>query len=205
MYKRYNMDQRSEEWIAIKLGKVSPSQCDQLITPTGKPSSSLDKYVYRLVAEIFMQEPDETFQSNWMQRGLDLEDKMLKHFNFVYGYEFEKVGFLDSQKGYGCSPDGINEKTQVGFEGKCPAAHTHIKYLAEGELPKEYKPQLQASLLFSGFDKWVFGSFHPSFPDLRLEIGRDEKYIKTLDECVKECVEKVNESVEKLKKIVGVA
>ena len=64
---------------------------------------------------------------------------------------------------------------ECGLEIKSPAAHTHVKYLVNGALPKEYACQVMGSMFATGFKKWIFVSYRRGFPALVLEIHRDEK------------------------------
>lgn len=62
-----------------------------------------------------------------------------------------------------------------GIEIKCPAPHTHVKYLSEGVIPKEYRAQVYGSMFATGFKKWVFMSYCRGFPPLILEAVYDLK------------------------------
>ncbi len=64
---------------------------------------------------------------------------------------------------------------ECGLEIKSPAAHTHVKYLVNGVLPKEYACQVMGSMFVTGFKRWMFVSYRRGFPALVLEIHRDEK------------------------------
>jgi YqaJ-like viral recombinase domain len=121
-----------------------------------------------------------------MLRGKELEGQALEYFNFVYGYNFKKCGFMEAvceagnPLGFGASPDGIDLTTRTGLELKCPDAHTHLAYLTSAELPDKYFQQVQTAIMVSGFDKWVFGSYYPSLPCFRIEVPRDDKFIEVM-------------------------
>lgn len=198
-------EQGSDEWHQARLGKITASVADKIVTKTGKPSSQMDEVINRAVAELVLGEPDETFVSDAMQRGKDLEKQALQFFNFTNGFEFESVGFLDSLKGYGCSPDGLNPKQQIGLELKVPLAHTHLGYLVGDALPDKYKMQVQHSLMLTDYDKWIFGSYHPELPCLCVEVGRDEKIIKALRENVEECAAEIQRRLAKIKELMGLS
>lgn len=203
MFTIHDCEQGTEEWFQARLGKITASVFAKVVTTTGKASSQIEEVVNRAVAELVMQEPDETFQGDAMLRGKLLEDQALEFFNFTEGYQFVKCGFLDSGKGYGCSPDGIDQKIEVGLELKCPLAHTHLAYLVGETLPKIYTRQVQGALLVSGYKKWVFGSYHPDFPCLAVEVERDEKIIQPLQKILTECGLLVQEKYVKLTEMIG--
>jgi predicted phage-related endonuclease len=115
-----------------------------------------------------------------MLRGAELEDEALEFLNFTHGYNFQKVGFVDSGEGYGCSPDGLDLDSNIGLEMKIPSLHTHIEYISNGELPKKYKAQVQGSMMVTGFKRWAFFSYHPEVKPLLVIVERDEEYIEEM-------------------------
>ena len=181
-------EQRSEEWFKAKLGKWSGSSFGKLITNSGAESKSaftMDSY---LVAEKVLERPTETFQSDAMARGVELEPEAFDFVNFVTGFNFQGIGFVDSGLGYGCSPDGIDLNNRIGLEIKCPMDHTHLQYLLANKVPSVYWAQVQGSMLVTGFDKWVFCSYHPELKSLTLVIERDNEYLEKLEKLlVKHC------------------
>lgn len=205
MFTVVNCEQGSPEWFQARLGKITASVISSIVTSTGKISSSSDEVVNRAVAELIMGTGDDFFVSDAMLRGQNLEDEAIGFFNFTYDYQFEKCGFLDSGKGYGCSPDGIDFKNKKGLELKVPLAHTHLAYLADGGCPRIYKPQVQCSMLVSGFDSWVFGSYHPQLPCLRVEVERDEKIIDPMRDHLEKCCKLIQEKYLKIKSLVEAA
>ncbi len=194
--------QGTPEWFQARLGKVTASILDKIVTKTGKASSQVDDVVNRAVAELILQVPDETFQSESMLRGKLLEDEALEYFNFVYGYNFKKCGFMDSGLGYGCSPDGIDLNKKIGLELKCPEAHTHLSYLSSKELPSKYFHQVQGSLMVSGFDSWIFGSYHPDLPCFQVEVKRDEEFIGLMKPLVLKACDLIKEKHDMVSKMV---
>lgn len=200
MFKEIKCEQGSNEWFEARLGKITASVFDKVLTKTGKLSSSHKDLINMAVAELIIGEKQETFQSDAMKRGNELEDEALRFFNFTHDYKFEKCGFLLSDMGgFGCSPDGIDWENKIGLELKCPLAHNHIAYLSENKLPQKYMQQVQGSLMVTGFDKWIFGSYHPQIQGLHVVVERDEEYIAKLRDSVLKCTEMVKEAYERLK------
>ena len=197
MFKIIDVQQGTDEWLHSRMGKPTASVFDKIITKTGKLSASSEEIINRAVAELIMGEPDETFQSDAMARGNALESDALDFFNFTYGYEFKAVGFCEALDAtgnpleFGCSPDALDEDQRIGLELKCPLAHTHLAYLAAGKLPNKYYQQVQGSMLVTGYDKWIFGSYHPSFKGLHVVVERDEDYIEKMKEHILYCAETI--------------
>lgn len=202
MYQIIECEQRSPEWTQARLGKYTMSFADKAVTSTGKASSQADEVVNRLVAELIVGEPDETFQSDAMARGSELEDEALKIINLATGKNFKKIGFLDSQLGYGCSPDGWDYEDEDGLEMKIPSLHTHLGYLAGGILPKKYIPQVQGSMMVTGAKSWTFVSYYPGLPLLIVKVERDEEFIDALRSTVVRVCGEVNEKYKKIKALI---
>lgn len=211
MYLMMDCEQGSEEWFQARLGKFTASVFDKVLTKTGKLSSQSDELINRLVAELIIGEPDETFQSDAMERGKELESEALGFVNLTYDLSLEPCGFASAGKyndqgefveyGYGCSADAIDEVEEIGLELKCPSPHKHLAYLAKGELPTKYFAQVQGSMMVTGFKKWIFCSYHPLLESLVIEVERDDEYIEKLREAVLDCCEKVKEQYDRLKEL----
>lgn len=193
MYRIIECEQRSEAWFQARLGKWTASFFDKAITTTGKRSTSAEEVINRLVAELIVGRPDETFQSDAMLRGAELEDEALSFINFTHGYNFKKVGFIDSTIGYGCSIDGDDIERNISLEMKVPALHTHLKYLAGGVLPKEYKAQVQGAMWIMDRKEHVFMSYHPEIKPFVVVVERDEEYISEMKKIIIECCKEVKE------------
>ena len=102
--------------------------------------------------------------------------------NLIYDHDFRKAGFLDSGKGYGASPDGLDDDARLGCEIKCPMAHTHVSYLLKNRLPSKYFQQVQGAMLVTGFKEWVFFSYHPKLDPLYVKVERDDEYINAMSD-----------------------
>lgn len=202
MYQIIECDQRSEEWFQARLGKWTASFFNKAITTTGKRSASADDVNNRLVAELIVGRPDETFQSDAMIRGADLEDEALNFINFTHGFNFKRVGFMDSGLGYGCSADGDDQENDIGLEMKIPSLHTHLEYLAGGVLPKDYKAQVQGAMMVTGRKRWVFMSYHPEIKPFVIIVDRDEAFIDAMRGIIGQCCEEVKRKHKELTEIL---
>jgi putative phage-type endonuclease len=192
-----NVEQRSPEWFAARLGVPSASNFAKVITPGGKKSTQVEGYLNRLVADILTGRSEQQEANEAMQRGTELEPEARSYYELIAG-PVEEVGFCIHDDGFGCSPDGV-----VGdglLEIKCPLAHTHVEYLREGVIPSIYIPQVQGQMLVMD-KKWCdFLSYHPDMKPLLVRVERDDKFCNTLHEALKELVESIRVNVEAFKK-----
>ena len=129
--------------------------------------------------------PDtEGFKSYWMERGNLVEEEARNVFAMKYEIEVEEVGFITTDDGkYGCSPDGLISPNE-GLEIKCPKSKTYMGYVREwklkGTFPIKYIPQVQGSMLVTGFSSWNFMVYVPGAEPLIIKVKRDDAYCAKL-------------------------
>jgi hypothetical protein len=141
-----NVEQNSPEWFEARCGIPTASSFKEIFTSQGKPSASATNYMHKLLAEWLTGSKTEIKQTEWMERGSLMEDEARAWYEFQTGNAVMQVGLVykDETKMIACSPDGLISYGN-GLEIKCPAAHTHVKYLLANKLPSEYVPQVQGS------------------------------------------------------------
>lgn len=195
----HNVEQNTEEWFRVRAGIPTASAFDKIITPGGKQSTSADKYENLLISELLTGKPTpEGFKSPSMMRGNVMEEEAANGYAFKFDIEPVRVGFVtDSNRTMGCSPDRL-----IGDDGlleiKCPEAHTHVAYLLDEKLDREYWPQVQGQLLVTG-RKWCdIITYYPEMPLLTLRVTRDEAYLADLRRYLK----LFHESMERKKQIL---
>jgi len=193
-----NVEQRSPEWFAARLGVPSASNFGKIITPGGKRSTQVEGYLNRLVADILTGRSEQQEPSEAMQRGTELEPEARAYYELIAG-PVEEVGFCIHDDGFGCSPDGLVGKDGL-LEIKCGLAHTHVEWLRDGVIPSIHIPQVQGQLLTTGRLWCDFLAYHPSMKCLLVRVNRDDKYCDLLHEALKELVENIKINVEAFKK-----
>jgi hypothetical protein len=167
-------DQRSPEWVAARLGRLTASVIADAFAKTKSGWGAGRKNLRtRLVLErITGQSQENGFVSADMLRGIELESEARATYEIETGRLVSPVGFLSHPELLtGASPDGFVDADGV-IEIKCPKAATHLEYL-RGGLPEEYRLQILQCLWLSGRAWGEFVSYHPDFPaPLRLKITR---------------------------------
>jgi len=192
--KIHNVEQGSEAWFQLRLGVPSASRFKDLLTPTGKPSASSEKYMHELLAEKMSGKRFDSFDTFHMKRGRELEPEAANVFSFQTDLICREVGFVtnDSQT-VGCSPDRLIFDS--GLEIKCPMHTTHVKYLIDyhkdGEMPAEYYAQVQGTMWLMDLEDYWFMSYHPDLPNLIMNVKRDEKYIASLSAAIDKLLEEL--------------
>jgi putative phage-type endonuclease len=173
-----DITQRSPEWFAIRVGKVTASRVADVGARTKSGfGASRANYMAELIAERLTGEPAERFSNAAMQWGTDKEPEARTAYEFETNTEVVEVGFAahPSIPMSGASPDGL-----VGTDGlveiKCPNTATHIDTLLSGTIPDKYVTQMLWQMACTGREWCDFVSFDPRMPEnMRLFVRRIER------------------------------
>lgn len=191
--------QGSVEWTKARLGIPTASNFDNILTPTGKPSGSVDRYMAALLSEWFFGIPSSDFESPTMARGSKLEKEAIGWYEWEKDVDTQPVGLCVTDDGRaGASPDRL-----VGDDGttevKCPLAETQMLYWLNGR-PKEHKVQRQGQLWVTGRQWSDLVVWHP-VKSLRRIVRdhRDEEFIKALAEAVTAFCDRLDDAKAKLR------
>lgn len=179
--------QGSDEWRALRLGKVTASKVADIVAKTKSGySASRANYAAQLIAERLTGTPAESFTNAAMQHGTETEPEARCAYEFYQGATVEQVAFVPHPKidQAGCSPDGL-----VGDDGlveiKCPQTATHLETLLGQAVPAKYETQMQFQMACTGRQWCDFVSYDPRMPEnMRLfvkRVPRDDKRIAELE------------------------
>jgi putative phage-type endonuclease len=201
-------EQRTEEWFAARLGKVTASRVADLVgkTKTGY-SATRDNYMAQLVVERLTFTKQESYTNAAMQWGTDQEPFARAAYEAAQGVMVEEVGFVPHPtiEWAGASPDGL-----VGDDGlveiKCPNTATMIETLLSQKVPGKYFIQMQFQLACTN-RKWCdYVSFDPRMPAKAQifvrRVDRDDEYIAHLEEEIAKFLVEVESQVQKLNAII---
>lgn len=170
--------QGSEEWQQLRIGKVTASRIADVLarTKTGWGASRAN-YAAELVAERLTGSKAETFKSDAMDRGNELEASARLMYEFINDVSVDEVPFVlhPTIAESGASPDGLIG--EVGLvEIKCPNTSTHIATLQGGTIKGVYCKQMQWQMECTGREWCDFVSFDPRLPaSMQLHIQRVQR------------------------------
>jgi hypothetical protein len=159
--------QRSPEWFAARLGKLTGSCAGAMLSKikSGEAAARRDLRLKLVCERLTGQCQDDGFVNDAMQRGIDLEPQAFAAYEAHTGQMVTRTGFL-ALNGVeaGCSLDGHVGNFDGIVEIKCPKSATHLRYLRSGEVPAEHLPQIRHNLWISGAAWCDFVSFDDRFP-----------------------------------------
>lgn len=160
----HDVQQNSDDWMQLRLGKVTASKFGCIMANEGKAFGDPAKdYALQLALELATGKKAEfSFSNEHMERGHEQEPiarLLYEEENFV---TVTNGGFFD-WKDYGDSPDGLVGDAGV-LEIKSVVAKTHYATLRRGSFDPVYKWQLIGHLDCTG-RYWVdFASYCADFP-----------------------------------------
>lgn len=179
--------QRTPEWFAERLGKVTASRVHDIIARTKSGySAARDNYLSQLVVERLTGHVAESYSNSAMQWGTDQEPFARAAYELYTGSMVEEVGFIKHPiiSDSGASPDGL-----VGADGlieiKCPSTATMIETWLDETIPAKYITQMQWQMACTGKTWCDYVCFDPRMPEgLQLyikTIKRDDEYVAMLE------------------------
>lgn len=189
----HRVEPRSAIWFYLRLGRPTSSEFHRIVTPTGKLSAQCAAYGHRLMAELMLGRPlDEDTRTDYMSRGVELEDSAYQAYELACDCETDLGGFITTDDGaIGCSPDRLVGTTGI-LELKCPAANTHVGYLLSPDsMVQDKTPQVQGQLYVSEREFVDLVSYHPELPPCIKRVTRDELYIRILADALARFVDQL--------------
>ena len=200
------MEQRTDDWFAARIGKVTASRVADVVAKTKSGySASRDNYMAQLVCERLTGKPAESYSNAAMQWGTETEPLARAAYETKMDVLVDEIGFIDHPTivNSGASPDGL-----VGDDGlieiKCPNTATHIDTLLTQTVPKKYADQIFWQMACTGRQWCDFVSYDPRLPaDLQLfikRIPRDDQYIQHLEA---EVIEFLTETAHKVAQLLN--
>lgn len=198
------MDQRTEEWFAARLGKVTASRVADVVARTKSGySTSRANYMAELVAERLTGKKGDSYSNAAMQWGTEQEPFARAAYESAKGVLVQEVGFVPHPTiaDAGASPDGL-VSTDGCVEIKCPFTATHIDFLMDGVVPDKYVTQMQWQMACAGRLWCDYVSYDPRLPERMqikvLRIMRDNVLIKNLEDEVQKFLMELQVKVMKL-------
>lgn len=204
------MDQGSEAWFQVRIGKVTASRVADILAKTKSGySTSRDNYMAQLVCERLTGQKAESFTNAAMQHGTETEPLARAAYEALKDVLVDEVGFVPHPtiEMAGASPDGL-----VGQDGlieiKCPNTATHIDTLLSESVPTKYFTQMQFQMACTGREWCDFVSFDNRLPEeLQLfvkRVPRDDTYIKLMESEIVQFIAELDDKINKLMKVKNV-
>lgn len=178
----HTVEQNTDEWFNMRLGKITSSNFDKIMANFGKPfGNPAVEYARKIALERITGSLDEScnYNNQYMERGNELEPLAIMAYEESFFTNVENGGFFE--KGFlGDSPDGL-----IGNDGcieiKSVIPNTQWKRVESEKPDTGYKYQVQGHLFVSGRSWCDFVSFCPEFKGKELITFRIEKDLEMFE------------------------
>ena len=198
-------EQGSEEWLSLRLGKITASRVKDVLTKGRgtSPSKTAESYMMELIAETLTGRSKPFFENDAMRWGTETEPQARAMYEVNNDFvAVKEVAFVEHNDQIGISPDGL-----VGDDGlleiKAPNTTTQLKRALSDDYSSDYKAQIQMQLWVTEREWCDFVSFDPRLECasgyLQQRVYRNEEYIEDMKIKVYAFVERMNELINQLK------
>jgi YqaJ-like viral recombinase domain len=193
--------QGSATWYELRRGIPTASQFKCIMSKgvRGEASKTRGTYLRHLAVEQVTGEAyPESYFNGFFERGKIMEPKARAHYAFVTDADLRQVGFIRRKMpgGYyiGASPDSLVEASGI-LEIKAANPDLLVDCHLRGLPPKEHYPQLQGLLLASERDWIDLCVWFDRLPPFIHRTGRDDDYLKQLEDNLDRFHEDLEEAV----------
>lgn len=171
----HNVEQNTEDWQWLRLGRVGGSECAPLLVngtnATGLGAGAIT-LLKRKVAEIITSELPDSYSSDKMEEGKENEPLARKEYAAAKFTTVNEVGYISKGDYFGYSPDGLVSEDGL-IEIKCPSGPEFVgftlkHYKSENKadaIKKEHLAQMNWGMWLTG-RKWCdLVVYNPWFPN----------------------------------------
>jgi putative phage-type endonuclease len=172
------LQQNTQEWLDWREGGIGGSEASAIMG-TNPFTTVIECWQHKL----HLIPPIQTNAA--MQRGHDLEPDARFIFELEYGIKMPPICIIHPEHDFmRASLDGLSTDGNIVLEIKCPGLTTHREALA-GKIKPYYYTQMQHQMAVAGAELCYYFSY-TDLPDIeptvKMEVPRDEEYIKRLTE-----------------------
>lgn len=177
----YNVEQGSDAWFELRLGRPTASEFSRIITAAkAQYSAQAADYIDEIIGTRMNAQDGrfppwvEKYTSKAVMNGQQMEAEARYWYAMETGNKVRQIGFVTTDDGrFGCSPDGLIDP-DGGLELKCPIPSTQLGYVRKGVLPIEHKAQVHGCLVITGRAWWDFVSYCHGCPKFLVRVVPDE-------------------------------
>lgn len=161
-------EQRSEQWFAARVGRVTGSNAGKLLAKikSGEAAGRRDYRVQIILERLTGKPQDSGYQNEAMRIGIEREPLAIAAYEAQTGTLLEQTGFLShNDLMIGCSLDGHLGDFETLLSIKCRQPAAHYEFLRYGTIPVAAMAQMAHEMFITGAQVHNYVSWNPDFPD----------------------------------------
>jgi putative phage-type endonuclease len=196
------LEQRSNEWFDIRLGRFTASEIHKLMGVKGLGETGKTYAIEKAIEVISGGNEDEIISQD-LKRGIELESLAFNKFKEIKFYEFlnvENTYFFEFGEHSGASPDGLVSDNST-LEIKCPRDLKFFKIVADGKIDDNYIWQMQHQMLSANKEQAYFFNYILNKGKEywhEIIVPRDERKIDLIKKRLEEAIEIKLNYIEKI-------
>jgi len=163
-----NVAQRSPEWCAARLGRLTGSRADVIFALGKGGAESVQRAGYRLdlvLERLTGRSMEKTVVTDAMEAGIEREPEARRAFEALTGEVVSEAGFLrHDELMLGASLDGYLGDFEELVSIKCRQPRAHLEFYKTRTLPRDAESQIRHELLLTPAQRHHYFSFNPDFP-----------------------------------------
>ena len=175
----YDIEQRTQEWYAVKDLKFTASHASAILAE----GAGLKTLIKEMLAEHYSSGEYEEYSKKYtnkdIERGNEFEDKARSIYQLETGNKVTQVGFVEMDEYVGCSPDGLVNDNGL-IEIKNLSDKVYLELLLSGKIEKKYFNQMQMQMYVTNREWCDFFAFNPNFTDKPFFIQRVKPDLETM-------------------------
>lgn len=198
------IEQRTNEWFDLRIGKVTASSIYDICKKTKSGYSAYRKsYMNKKIFETLSGEMFPVYETFAMKEGTRLEPIAKDVYMLENSCLIEDAGFIQhpSIERAGASPDGFIEEDGL-IEVKCPQPENFMNILLDREIPEEHIYQMQFQMACTNrmwCDYFVYSSSLKRY-SVQIRVDRDNKLIELIENEIKIFLEEMDLKIQEIQK-----
>lgn len=170
----YDIEQNTDEWLSMRVGRVGGSSIGKIMANYGKSfgQPAQDLAVKIAIEQITGERNENGYTNVHMERGHEQEPIARALYEEKFFCDVQRGGFFEEGDDVGVSPDGLVYEDGL-IEIKSVIETVHFATVKRGKFDPLYQWQLYLNLKVSGREWIDFVSFCATFPEgKRLFVSR---------------------------------
>ena len=171
----HEIEQNTDEWMQLRMGKITASNFATIMASYGKAfGNPAIQYAQRVAIEGKTNVTIETFQSEWMEKGIELEQDAREAYQMATFTDVLPGGFAELDR-FGSSSDGLAGPGMI--EIKCVKYNTHFATIERNSADPAYAWQYQGQMLVAKLKFVDYTEYCEKFPFEKAAIHRSWRYL----------------------------
>lgn len=174
-------EQNTPEWVEMRKKMIGVSDAPVI----------MNENPYKNILRLYKEKKDlvPIYVNSFMQKGTKYESVAREYFEKKIDTWVEPVVLFHPEVSFMmASLDGLDPSEKIGVEIKCPSSQKTHEWAQKGEIPPQYRAQLQHQMACAGLESIYYYSFlviddtfdQIEYDEALVKVARDDSYIEEM-------------------------